>query len=61
MEINKMTRIMKILAAVGMSSVYLMQVPCTSSGGVLNSLGGNGLSILPNVPDIGNLIPGWPF
>lgn len=34
-----MTRIIKVLALASMSSVYLMQVPCTSNG--------NGLNILP--------------
>lgn len=43
-----MKRFMRILMITGMSSVYLMQVPCTSEGGpILNTLGGNGLNLLP--------------
>lgn len=50
-----MKRFIKVLTIASMSSVYLMQVPCTSQGGVLDSLGGNGLSILPNLPSPANL------
>lgn len=35
-----MTRLMKILAVTGLSSVYLMQVPCTNLE--------HGFSIIPN-------------
>ena len=34
-----MNRLMKVLAIASMSSVYLMQAPCTSTG--------NGLNVLP--------------
>jgi len=36
-----MSRFLKVLGVVGVSSVYLMQVPCTTTGG--------GVSILPNI------------
>ncbi|UCG31963.1 MAG: hypothetical protein JSU68_09885 [Phycisphaerales bacterium] len=36
-----MARFLKVLGVVGMSSVYLMQAPCTTYNG--------GVSILPNV------------
>jgi hypothetical protein len=42
-----MSRFLKVLGVVGLSSVYLMQAPCTTVGG--------GVSILPNV---GGLIVG---
>jgi len=45
-----MSRFLKVLVVVGMSSVYLMQAPCTTIGP-----GGVGVSILPNV---GGLIVG---
>jgi len=35
-----MTRLMKILSVASLSSVYLMQTPCTFTG--------NGFSIIPN-------------
>jgi hypothetical protein len=43
MEVIQMTRLIKFLAVTGVSSVYLMQVPCTTI---------HGLTIIPN-----NLIP----
>jgi hypothetical protein len=49
----KMNRMVKILAAVSMSSVYVMQIPCTSFG--------NGLTIIPNVPSLRSILPWWPF
>jgi len=36
-----MTRFFKVLFVTGLSSVYLMQAPCTFTG--------NGFSILPNI------------
>jgi hypothetical protein len=44
MEIMKMKRFMKIMTIASMSSVYLMQAPCTST---LDHGGGAGMSILP--------------
>ncbi|HOA73536.1 MAG TPA: hypothetical protein PLQ89_01540 [Phycisphaerae bacterium] len=42
-----MKRFMKVLTVASMSSVYLMQAPCTSTQG---GFGGNGLTIIPTVP-----------
>jgi len=44
MEVMKMTRFFKLLFVTGMTSVYLMQAPCTFAQ--------HGFSIIPN-----NLIP----
>jgi hypothetical protein len=44
-----MTRLHKILSVVGLSSVYLMQAPCTSI---------HGLSIIPNI-SLNNLLGGF--
>jgi hypothetical protein len=40
MEVIQMTRLIKFLTVTGLSSVYLMQVPCT--------MGHHGFSIVPN-------------
>jgi len=40
-EVFTMSRFLKVLGVMGMSSVCLMQLPCTQTGG--------GVSILPNV------------
>jgi hypothetical protein len=40
MEVMNMTRLIKILSVAGLSSVYLMQAPCTFTG--------NGFSLIPN-------------
>jgi hypothetical protein len=39
-----MSRFLKVLGVMGMSSVCLMQLPCTQTGG--------GISLLPNVGGI---------
>jgi hypothetical protein len=44
MEVMKMTRFIKVLVLTGLTSVYLMQTPCTFAQ--------HGFSIIPN-----NLIP----
>ena len=44
-----MSRFLKVLGVMGMSSVYLMQAPCTTTGG--------GVSILPNTS--GSTISGY--
>ena len=46
-----MTRLHKILSVVGLSSVYLMQAPCTT-------IKGGGLTILPNI-SLDNLLGGF--
>lgn len=51
----------RILTVASMSSVYLMQVPCTSTGPGLNATGGNGLSILPNLPSPTTFLSGLPI
>jgi hypothetical protein len=40
MEVMKMTRFFKVLFVTGLSSVYLMQAPCTFAG--------HGFSVIPN-------------
>jgi hypothetical protein len=40
MEVIKMTRLIKFLTVTGLSSVYLMQIPCTTSS--------HGFSMIPN-------------
>jgi hypothetical protein len=42
-----MKRFIRVLTIASMSSVYLMQAPCTSTQG---GFGGNGLTIIPTVP-----------
>jgi len=57
-----MKRFIKIVAVASMSSAYLMQVPCTSAGHpALDTLGGNGISILPNLPSPVNFFAGLPI
>ncbi len=46
-----MTRLRKILSVVSLSSVYLMQEPCTT-------IDGGGLSIIPNI-SLNNLLGGF--
>lgn len=57
-----MKRFIKVLSVVSLSSMYLMQVPCTSMGHpALDTLGGNGVSILPNFPSPTDLFAGLPL
>jgi hypothetical protein len=49
-----MKRFIKVLTVASMSSVYLMQAPCTSPGG-------NGLTILPTVPSFGTFLQSLPL
>jgi hypothetical protein len=57
-----MKRFIKVLSVVSLSSMYLMQVPCTSAGHpALDTLGGNGISILPNLPSPVDFFAGLPI
>jgi hypothetical protein len=42
-----MSRFLKVFGVAAMSSVYLMQAPCTTTGG-------SGVSLIPNVPNLFN-------
>lgn len=57
-----MKRFIKVLTVASMSSLYLMQVPCTSTGHpALDTLGNNGLSIIPNLPSPVDFFAGLPI
>lgn len=48
-----MKRFMRVLTIASMSSVYLMQVPCTSDDG--------GFSLIPQVPSLTTFLQGLPI
>lgn len=53
-----MKRFINVLTVASMSSVYLMQAPCTST---IPGEGGNGLTILPTVPSLSTFLQGLPL